>query len=528
MSIKAYNRPARIVDYDDSLDQEFRNARWTYHRLLDFEDAHQAVIDAVMPELARVSSIMSRLHRRKRRASRSTKRELGHHPELLAKLGERRLELKKQRDSMPEWKAAKSWDRDVIPDDEVIALGLSPKKVRRKAGESDESFLARQASASSDRRRVNNLLVYRESRCHRGSYSAALDSAKQARSYVMRDRSAGKPAKIRRPRWSDRQSLVWQGVGSIRHVGSGNISVDGRYWCLTLPIGRENGKVKIRMKIGDLRVPDEHDVLEVKLTRERVAGKWRYSISVTIDADWPTTARSPDGAVGMDWGHRRMLDGSIRAWTLDGSDGFADNIVLPAELMKANEAAQAEQSRADELYVARKSALGLRARNRHTYQSHLERTPSDELTTDEAAWLAWHNKICGRIAKKKRRIRNKRKEIYLQEARRLRARYETFYVEKIVAQKMKDKQTDDQMARKSRQARDIVAAYKFKEMLAKQYGATVVEIDPRNTSRECPSCGHVSGPTSDVEICCEKCGLVRDRDAGAAIMIRRKGEARTG
>jgi hypothetical protein len=43
--IKAMSRPAIVLSDADALAAEMRSARWIYHRLLDFEDQHQAVLD---------------------------------------------------------------------------------------------------------------------------------------------------------------------------------------------------------------------------------------------------------------------------------------------------------------------------------------------------------------------------------------------------------------------------------------------------------------------------------------------------
>lgn len=39
-------RPARVLSCEIRLDAEYRSARWIHHRLLDFEDEHQRVLDA--------------------------------------------------------------------------------------------------------------------------------------------------------------------------------------------------------------------------------------------------------------------------------------------------------------------------------------------------------------------------------------------------------------------------------------------------------------------------------------------------
>lgn len=58
------------------------------------------------------------------------------------------------------------------------------------------------------------------------------------------------------------------------------------------------------------------------------------------------------------------------------------------------------------------------------------------------------------------------------------------------------------------------------ERKAEWAGATVVKVDPRGTSQECPSCGHIKAKKlSEREHRCERCGLVLDRDVAAARIV---------
>src|SRR5690606_41544275 len=69
--MKCMNRPAKIVSGHEELDAEYRAARWTYHRLLDFEDQHQRLLDEVAeqcaPGIRRVARLIAILWRRQRR-----------------------------------------------------------------------------------------------------------------------------------------------------------------------------------------------------------------------------------------------------------------------------------------------------------------------------------------------------------------------------------------------------------------------------------------------------------------------------
>jgi putative transposase len=62
---------------------------------------------------------------------------------------------------------------------------------------------------------------------------------------------------------------------------------------------------------------------------------------------------------------------------------------------------------------------------------------------------------------------------------------------------------------------------------AERAGVPVVEIDPRNTSRECPECGHIDKKNrrTQAKFKCMKCGLTGFADCVAAENIRRRGES---
>jgi putative transposase len=62
----------------------------------------------------------------------------------------------------------------------------------------------------------------------------------------------------------------------------------------------------------------------------------------------------------------------------------------------------------------------------------------------------------------------------------------------------------------------------FIEYKAALSGVLVVSVDPRNTSRTCPCCGHISKnnrPTRDT-FCCQECGYAAPADNVAAVNIR--------
>jgi len=59
---------------------------------------------------------------------------------------------------------------------------------------------------------------------------------------------------------------------------------------------------------------------------------------------------------------------------------------------------------------------------------------------------------------------------------------------------------------------------------AKRVGVPVVLVDPRNTSRTRPACGHVAGANrpSQASFLCQACGLAGLPDYFASLEIRRR------
>jgi putative transposase len=71
---------------------------------------------------------------------------------------------------------------------------------------------------------------------------------------------------------------------------------------------------------------------------------------------------------------------------------------------------------------------------------------------------------------------------------------------------------------------DLLAMTTYK---AESAGRTVVTVDPRNTSRRCASCGHVSaGNRCGAVFRCQACGHDAHADINAAVTILRAGTAR--
>lgn len=68
------------------------------------------------------------------------------------------------------------------------------------------------------------------------------------------------------------------------------------------------------------------------------------------------------------------------------------------------------------------------------------------------------------------------------------------------------------------------------EYKLKLKGGILIRVDPRNTSRRCPGCGHIDQENrkTQASFCCVKCGYSNNADIVGAINIKRAGLARLG
>lgn len=68
------------------------------------------------------------------------------------------------------------------------------------------------------------------------------------------------------------------------------------------------------------------------------------------------------------------------------------------------------------------------------------------------------------------------------------------------------------------------------EYKLKLKGGILIRVDPHNTSRRCPRCGHIAKENrkTQADFCCVKCGYSNNADIVGAINIKRAGLARIG
>lgn len=535
--MKAMSRPAIVArECVDALGAEMRAARWIYHRLLDFEDQHQTVLDEAAeqaaPRIVRVARIVARLLLRQKRRERSCEGTWSPspHTEWLAALRGQLTLLRKRRNADPRWKEACSW-ADTPAEDAPDRGG-----VRRKASETDDEFAARCAKRRTKltRREAYRKALYdahvagatERSRVYWGTWNALLASVDQARKSVLKRRKEGLPAEWRRPRWDDPVTIAADAggfrildKGGVKRVAKRGAEVGDPWWTVETRV--RDGWVRFRAKFGNWHeLPTGAELRTLKLTRRRGPGRgWEYSVSSSVagmlEASHPGT-----GTVALDWGHREHGHPTehmgIRVFTWRGDDGQTGEILLPRECRNLASEVDELKARVDATFNARKATLRIPERNRHGYRSRLLRAGAR--TSEEQNWLAWETRYERRMARARARIDNLRRETYTQAIRRLRQRYRVFALEDetIVGHRKLD--LEEQTRHRKRQNRELSARYEFKQ-LCERSGAEVLPVTARNSTRECVHCGqlHENGP--ELYRVCPVTGLAGDKDAMACITI---------
>jgi Putative transposase DNA-binding domain len=515
-------RPARIDGDSFMLDAEFRSARWTYHRLLDVEDEHQRFIDSTAEECApgitRCGRLVARLRRRARRRERTTAGQWSPHPhpDLLARLMARLGELRAQRNADPDWKESLRWFDE--PGDGAPKRGTA----RRRAGETEEQYAERCVTRRTKltRREERRAALYTQRRIHWSSWNALVAAVDQARKAVLQARKAGLPADWHRPRWDDDNTLTFApGCWRVLEQGS-------PWWTLELRLF--DSWVPVKSKWGNWHTFDPKNIRRIQLTRRKSGRGWKYSLTASIAEVRPASKARlrGSGLVALDWGHREHghpnEKAGMRVFTWLGADGESGEILLPAECRElANQIAETT-SRVDAAFHARAKTLGLpRTLGRHGYRRQLGQL--GVLSSEQAAWLAWETRYERRLDEMRARIVNLRRETYVQAIRDLRAKYDTFAIEAETPTSHRKRGVEQMEPHRKRANRELSARYLF-VTFCEQYGATLVAVPSRNSTRECPDCGALTENGPELMIACPGCGRVRDKDLGACRVILRRAE----
>ena len=129
------------------------------------------------------------------------------------------------------------------------------------------------------------------------------------------------------------------------------------------------------------------------------------------------------------------------------------------------------------------------------------------------------------IAKQFEKITNIRKDYQHKLSKKLVKEYDTIYVEKLDIKGMLEAKGFEVNNSNITDASwgNFVAMLKYK---AEKANISIIDVDPRNTSKTCSNCGKIQKLTLKDRIYkCKACGFEIDRDQNAAINIKRAGTA---
>jgi transposase len=439
------------------------------------------------------------------------------------------------RNADPRWAAALKWADEPVGEPKAVRRRRAKpaEKIRRRKTETEEAFAKRfalltqdeteehyeaklQAAPRDTRRDVYRKALYDQRRIYWGTWNALVRSVDQARKDVIGQRARGMPAEIRRPKFRDPVSLSAE-AGGFRIIERGK-----PWWTIELRVGTADEWVRLRAKFGNWHeVPLKAPLRSLALTRRKDGERWAYSVSIVVDMKKPVKHQQAESRmVAFDWGHRehgheREREG-IRVFTWLGDDGEQGEVLIPTECRTALDEIDALKSRLDTTYDLRREALHLPHRNRYLYRRELMR--SGVRTAEETDWLRWEMRYERRIAARRKRIVNLRRELYLSTVRELRKRYGVFAFEDESVPQIKEKQKDEERKRRQRSNRDLAARYEFTS-ICERSGAKIITVPARNTTKECPDCGQLTENGPELLVACPGCGRVRDKDRGASRVI---------
>ena len=240
----------------------------------------------------------------------------------------------------------------------------------------------------------------------------------------------------------------------------------------------DNGKLRMS-KIGDVKIklhrPLEGKVKTMTVTRDRL-DKWYVCFSCVVD---PTPRPPTDKVVGIDLG-----------------------LTTFATMSNGDKITRQRWMKQDEKDLKR-------------VQRKVSRLPKGSSERRKAVCALNHIHV---------RIANRRKDFAHKEARKLVDMYQFIAFEDLDIldmQSLGNKTINKGVA--------DVAWRQFVECCsskAAEAGRTVVLVDPRNTTKECSSCGEIVPKDLRVRIHeCPHCGLILDRDENAALNILGRGLA---
>jgi hypothetical protein len=292
----------------------------------------------------------------------------------------------------------------------------------------------------------------------------------------------------------------------------------------------------------------------------QVVGKERWTLTLSlankITGAWDPGDQADHGVVGVDIGFRMVPQG-LRVAYWSGSDGRSGPLILPNEFVDDWYAAhklhsvidnQANEFRAElaawlkankeglpEWLAEATSTIGQWKNRGRLIWLELDwrdnRFQGDEQIFERfTAWRRANMRVTQQWANKKLRLQDRRLDTYRNFAADLRREYHVIGLEKLNLTFIHQKPTvenaeQDKLSAAQRETARIAALSELKNALAAAM-ASVVLIDPGNTTKACHNCGSIEqwDQATEVMHTCSKCHELWDQDLNAAINLRKLAE----
>jgi ribosomal protein L37AE/L43A len=309
-------------------------------------------------------------------------------------------------------------------------------------------------------------------------------------------------------------------------------------------------------------LPENAQVQNAKLTRQRVGDRFKYAINFTCRLPQAPLLPLAEHALGVDIGFRKTEQGQLRAAMISGS--AADDGTQVVEISKAylDRLAHVDQIKArldqaaaelgqqlkpllkagsvlSEQHAQYKlvcSIANLRANVTLSFEKAYKvarwclREPGVLPAQAQQLILQWWH-AHGRAYREQHNLRAKvigsRKHLYRNIAAELVKAGRPIGVELIDLSKFAEtKDADNKLGNTARANRFLAAPSELLGAIknaAQREGVAVVEVPAAYTSKTCSACGHVNKKLhAEVTWTCQSCGTIHDRDANAAVNIAQR------
>jgi len=287
--------------------------------------------------------------------------------------------------------------------------------------------------------------------------------------------------------------------------------------------------------------------------RRFVAGKERWKLILSVQADGFEKAVATDGVVGVDVGYRILPNGRMRVAYTHGSDGAGEELAISCgtvrEFTKVRDLQSIRDCRHNDARTSLREWMGehehlvpewLREQTKtmHTWRQ-ISRLATlvrkwERFCGDEEIYqllMSWRKKeqhLWTYQGNLRDQLLANRKNMYRVFSAKIRKRYRTICLEKIDLRELHDvirAPEDREIQSPQRRAANMANLSTLVECL-KESGCEIVWVDPKGTTYICHACGQACDwdQASHLRHTCEHCGEDWDQDDNAARNILARGQ----